>query len=108
MKDGLYRVHFETQLGAGSGVVVLQAGKLRGGDSRTFYVGTYSENGSQFAAQVVTDKHSDTSGIFSVFGVDRAHITLTGTTSGDSTKMSGTATERPGIRFGATLTRISD
>ena len=44
----------------------------------------------------------------SVFGVDRTHITLLGTSLGDSAEMTGTATEAPGISFRATLTRIAD
>lgn len=108
MRDGLYKVQFETRLGAGAGVVFLQAGRLRGGDSSNIYVGTYSENGKLFTAQVRTDRHSNFPGLLPVFGVNPAHITLTGTSSGDSAEMTGAATESPGIAFQATLTRIGD
>ena len=40
MKDGLYRVEFQTQRGAGAGVVFLEGGALRGGDSQMFYTGS--------------------------------------------------------------------
>ncbi|HZO82331.1 MAG TPA: GrlR family regulatory protein [Candidatus Binataceae bacterium] len=108
MRDGLYRVQFHTQLGIGAGVVLLQGSKLRGGDSRNFYIGTYAESGTRVTAQVTTDKHTDMPGLASVFGADPAHISLAGTVKGDSAEMTGTAAEAPGISFRATLTRIAD
>jgi len=108
MRDGLYRVQFHTQLGTGGGVVFLEAGKLRGGDSRNFYVGTYAQSGNRVTAQVTTDKHTDVSGLASVFGADPAHVSLAGTANGDFAEMAGKATERPDISFRATLKRIAD
>jgi hypothetical protein len=105
MKDGLYRVEFQTQRGAGAGVVFLEGGTLRGGDSQMFYTGSYSENGGQFTAEVQTDVHTRPS--ISVFGMDRVHIRLSGTTNGDSALMTGTATEAPGITFRAVLKRLA-
>src|SRR2546430_873168 len=95
MRDGIYKVQFQTQLGQGAGVVVLQGGKFRGGDSNIYYIGTYSQSGDQLTADVATDAHS--SGIGSVFGVDRAHIHLTGKVTGDSAQMTGTAREAPNV-----------
>ena len=106
MRDGIYKVQFQTQLGQGAGVVVLQGGKLRGGDSSIYYIGTYSQSGDQLTADVATDAHS--SGIGSVFGVDRAHIHLTGKVTGDAAQMTGTAREAPNVSFQAILTRIGD
>jgi hypothetical protein len=45
MQNGLYWVEFRTPLGSGAGVVVLQDGNLRGGDSSMYYFGTYTETG---------------------------------------------------------------
>lgn len=108
MRDGLYRAQFHTQLDTGAGVVFLEAGKLRGGNSRNFYVGTYAQTGNRVTAQVTTDKHSDVPGLASVFGADPAHISLAGTANGDFVEMTGTAAEAPGISFRATLTKIAD
>ena len=108
MRDGLYRVQIETQLAVGCGVVLLEGGKLRGGDSQFNYVGTYAEAGQQFTARVQADRCIRIPGDRSAFGVDCAHIALVGITKGDAAEMNGTATERPGISFRATLTRISD
>lgn len=89
-------------------MVVLQNGKIRGGDSGICYTGTYSETGDQVTARVVTDRHTHTPGVGAVFGIDRANISLSGTSMGDSAQMTGTAAEVPGVRLQAILTRIVD
>lgn len=108
MRDGLYKVQFQTPLGAGSGVVHLMGGKLWGGDAGLFYIGTYTEHGSDFVANVATDRHTQYPGIVSVFGKDRVHISLSGKTNGDAGQMKGTAVESPGITFQAAFSRIAD
>jgi hypothetical protein len=102
MQDGLYRVEFGTPLGAGAGVVALQGGKLRGGDSSMYYVGTFTEAGNQATAQVESHRH--TPGLASVLGRDDAHISLRGTVQGNSARMTGTAREAPGVNLSVTLT----
>lgn len=108
MRDGLYRVQFSTQAGHGAGVVVLSGGQLRGGDGALYYVGTYTIEGDQFSATIETNRHTADANIRSVLGVDRAHITLQGTITGDSASMNGTAQEAPGVQFQATLSHLSD
>jgi hypothetical protein len=108
MRDGLYKAHFQTPMGSGDGVVVLLDGKLRGGDSMIYYVGSYSQNGDQFAAQVATNVHSRPPGMRSVFGRDQANITIKGTTTGDTAQMTGTSQEAPDLTFQATLARLGD
>ncbi len=108
VRDGLYKVSFQTPLVAGNGVVTLVDGKLRGGDSIMHYSGTYSQDGDKFSATVVTGRHSSTQGMSSVFGKDHVNITLQGTTQGDSAQMSGTAAEVPGVTFQASLARLGD
>jgi hypothetical protein len=108
MRDGLYKVEFKTLLGAGSGVVVLQDGRLRGGDAALYYVGTYGIEGNAFLANVVTNRHTNYPGIVSVFGIDRVHINLKGTFEEDTITALGTAAEAPNIKFQARLQRISD
>ncbi|MBI3129665.1 MAG: hypothetical protein HYZ11_18810 [Candidatus Tectomicrobia bacterium] len=108
MRDGIYKVHFKTQRGEGAGVVILQGGKLRGGDSGMYYIGTYQQNGDDFTADVETGVHTRTPGIGSVFGLDNVHIKLTGKTNGDSAQMSGKAREAANVSFHAAMTRIGD
>ena len=110
MRDGLYKVQFQVPGDVGTGVVVLEGGKLRGGDSSIYYIGTYTRDGDQFTAQVATNAHTKVPGVrsVSVFGVDKVNITLNGTVNGDSAQMTGTAREAPGVAFQALLTRIAD
>jgi hypothetical protein len=106
IKDGLYKVSFQTPMGVGAGVAYASGGKMWGGDSGIYYVGTYSQEGNQLTANVTTTRH--TGGANSVFGVDRVHITLRGTVDGDTATTQGTAAEAPGVKFQAILTRLSD
>ncbi|KQY95142.1 hypothetical protein ASD21_07185 [Caulobacter sp. Root1455] len=108
MRDGLYKVQFKTPLGDGAGVAYLAGGKMHGGDSMIFYVGTYAEDGGQFTASVQTDAHSSVPSMASVFGVSKASINLKGTSEGDKATMQGSSPQAPGVSFSATLTRIAD
>jgi T3SS negative regulator,GrlR len=109
MKNGLYKVSFKTQLGEGSGVVVLENGKIRGGDSRMFYTGTYNESASTFAGAVVTAKHSDVPGATSLFGHEGGvSMCIKGRSTDTSAEMTGMAREAPGVTFEAKLTLLSE
>ncbi|RAI37108.1 GrlR family regulatory protein [Rhodoplanes serenus] len=107
MKDGLYKVQFQTPLGAGTGVIHALAGKLWGGDAGLYYVGTYSQNGDQVSASVSTARHTADPSIVPVFGRDQVTIALIGKTSGDTVQFTGSAPEAPGVGFAARATLIA-
>ena len=106
MHEGFYAVEFRTSAGAGTGVVFLKDGHLRGGDSMIYYLGNYTLDGDKFAAEVITNAHARPPGMQSVFGRDNVHIYLQGSFSGKDAKLTGTAKEVPGMTFSATLKRI--
>jgi len=108
LRDGLYRVGFQTPVGAGAGILYLAGGKLRGGDSYLYYIGTYTQRDDEFLADVTTNRH--TPGFDSVFGIDRVHIKLRGTSNPASSaaQMTGSAVEAPGVIFQAILTLLSE
>lgn len=108
MRDGLYRVHFSTQLGAGAGTLFVRDGKVWGGDSGMFYVGTVIVDGDKLTAHVDINRHTSNNGIVSVFGIDKAQIRLSGTVSGDDVAAVGTSPQAPGMTFKANLNRLSD
>jgi len=108
MRDGLYKVVFTTPRGSGVGVLAIQGGKVRGGDSRTYYVGTFNESNGQVTAHVKVDLHTNTTFMSSVFGIDRVNITLAGSAQGDRAQLTGTAAEVPGVTFRAVLTRLAE
>jgi hypothetical protein len=104
MQNGLYRVEFRTPLGSGAGVVVLEDGNLRGGDSGMYYFGTFTETGNQ--ATVDAESHRHTPGTASVLGRDDANLSLRGTVQGNSAQLTGTAREAPGVTLQVSLSLI--
>lgn len=106
MQDGLYRVRFKTPLGSGAGVLLLQGGRVHGGDSTMYYHGTYSVSGGKLTATVTSAEHSSEPGHSSVFGVPRATITLAGNAGAATTVLTGTAKEAPGVKLEAELSRL--
>ncbi len=106
MKNGLYAVSFATPMGQGDGVIVLQDGSVRGGDSALFYTGTYSVEGGSFSATITTGRHA--AHLPSVFGVDVVTINLHGDWSGDKASVTGTSPQAPGLSFKASLRRLAD
>ena len=108
LRPGLYKVEFSTQNGAGTGVVVLDQGRLRGGDIAIAYLGTYTEDGDSFSADVKTRRHSSPPGVTSVFGDDDLEVELKGTSSGTTIDLEGSSQAAPGITFKAVLTHVGD
>jgi len=108
LRNGLYKIDFETQRGGGQGVVYLKNGKIRGGDSGWYYTGTYEQDGDEFTATVRIKDHTKHTRITSVFGVDEAEMTLSGTSVGDGVKTKGKSKHAPGVSFMARLERLCD
>ena len=108
LRPGLYKVEFTTQIGTGAGMVVLDQGRLRGGDIAIAYLGTYTEDGDNFSADVQTRRHSSPPGVVSVFGDDDLEVQLKGTSSGTAINLEGSSQAAPGITFKAVLTHIGD
>ena len=108
MRDGLYKVHFRTPRGEGAGVVVLQSGRVLGGDAAMYYVGTYSEDGDRFTADIHARMHTKGPGFGSVFGVDDVVIHLSGLTTGDTGQLLGESPQAPGITFQAMFSLLDD
>ncbi len=108
MKEGLYKVEFATQRGAGTGVALLSNGRVRGGDAGQYYVGTYTLSGNTLSAELTTDRHTSGPGHVSVFGADRVHIHLSGKIDRSRIVSTGTSPQAPGLAFQAILTHLAD
>lgn len=106
IQEGLYKVTFQTPLGAGYGVVHLIGGELLGGDSMMYYRGSYTEERDRFSAEVEIATHSNVPGMASVFGVPGGHIDLRGAIGPNSITAQGTSPQAPGIAFQAILTKL--
>lgn len=105
---GLYAIRFQTPGGAGAGVAYLENGKLRGGDSMMAYVGSYNETSGTLTADVLAYKHTNVSGMVSVFGVDKVDIHLQGTVSGGNANLTGTAPQAQGVVLQVSMERLHD
>ena len=80
--EGLWLVEFSTQIGQGTGVVVLTKGKILGGDSNYYYTGDYVLNGTIVRGTLTTTHYNGPP--TSVFGPSRS-VTLSfeGAAGGD-------------------------
>lgn len=106
MKDGLYKAAFITKQdgrikGSGTGVVVVSGGNFRGGDSTFAYRGTMTSEGAAARAELTAFRHSD--GPPGVFGVDYVTASLSGPSTSEGARLSGTSPEAPGVDFAVTL-----
>ena len=72
LENGKYSAWFRTSLGEGTGIVMLQDGKLTGGDTVIACRGLYSQTGDEFTADIAIHRH--TAGQLSVFGIDNVDL----------------------------------
>lgn len=108
MKNGLYRVQFETaQQISGAGVVFILNGQIFGGDSAFAFTGNLAENGGVVMAQVISKRHTANPFMPSVFGIDNVNIALRGKATGDRIELNGSADQAPGIGLRAVLDLIA-
>ena len=106
MRNGMYKVEFATPRGAGYGIVILNNGKVQGGDTSMYYNGTYQMTGDQFKGSVTVRRHS--AALPSVFGLDDLTINLSGKGSDDQGQLTGTSPQVPGVSLQARLKRLAD
>ena len=106
-RDGLYKVEFQTQLGAGTGFAALHSGTVSGGDRGMTYSGHFDVVGDRLAVTVEVAQRPDRR-TASVFRAERALVSLSGRASPYGAELSGVAPEVPGILFRANLTHVPD
>jgi hypothetical protein len=104
--QGLWTVEFGSTLGQfGSGVVVLQDGRVMGGENGYFYTGTYTETELSFHATIdVTPFVDGIQSVFSTLGKN-LKLTLVGALSADrvSATAQGQLSAAPQMRIGVRL-----
>jgi hypothetical protein len=76
LRNGSYSAWYRTQLREGTGVVVLDGGKITGSDTVLAYTGAYFQTGDDFSASITTRRYA--AGQSSVFDIDEVDLTLTG------------------------------
>src|SRR5260370_38371144 len=106
LRNVSYSACFRSRQGEGTGVVVLNDGKITGGDNVSAYTGSYDADGDRFTASLAIGRH--TQGQPSVFGIDNVDLTLAGNWTPTTASCTGTAKQAPGVTFEAVLIRIAD
>ena len=76
MLNGFYAVRFQSPVGMGGGVIFLNDGSIKGGDSTIFYHGTYEESGETFTSDLKIDTHLNLPGHTTVFGIPKADLKI--------------------------------
>lgn len=110
LPNGLYKVAFETRTGTDYGVAFLADGKLRGGDSGMAYVGSYSQEGQLFSADLSVTQHRHLPGAVSALGLNNVFVQLHGVVEPEScvVRVQGSSPESGAVRFSARLSLIAD
>lgn len=110
LPNGLYKLAFESRTGTDYGVAYLHEGKLRGGDSGMAYLGTYTQDGQLFSADVFVTQHRHVPGAVSVLGLNDLRVELHGLVDSESfmVRVRGSSPELSSVRFAARLSLIAD
>lgn len=108
MEEGLYGIRFTTGELQGSGVLLLEGGRLRGGDSRMYYVGRYSVNGTMFSADLHVRKHTEMPRLKTLFDTDAFSLSMHGNFGKEPAELIAVAPSRPGIELRATLFKLEE
>jgi hypothetical protein len=109
-REGLYKAEFNTLKMEGIGLVVLFHGRIYGGDTMTYYVGTYTVEGDVVSAEVkaATYKGMPIAGIESVFGRDKNTIHLEGQIHGSQIELEARSKQASGIPITIKLQWLSE
>jgi hypothetical protein len=107
MIEALYALEFESNLNDGGyGVVVLETGRVFGGDSSFVYVGSYEVNNGVVTAKVKCT--NDRKILVSALGIDEFNLHLEGTPSRNQFTLQGHMIEDPSKRIAVKFTRRAE
>ena len=104
LQNGEYAAWFKTPRGEGTGILLLENGKISGGDGALSYSGSYQVDEDRFTAVVSTKRHA--AGPPTLFGIDEVQIEVAGKSTGTTACCTGVAKHAPEQSFQATLIRV--
>jgi hypothetical protein len=108
MLEALWSIEFVSNLGIyGAGVIIFETGRVFGGDSQYFYVGTCEVKHDNLEAEInVTHYHGQP---FSIFGpLKKFKAKLTGKLQEPTMELNGFLLEDPNQRFIVRLIKRAD
>jgi hypothetical protein len=112
IKNGLYSIHIRMLDGidgGNTGVMVLQDGRIRGGDAFFDYIGAYSSANGRWKGELINHEHTPSQGERPVFGGYEVGIGFSGTYTDDGAVGEATALAgKRSIRFSAVLKKLAE
>lgn len=102
MKNGVYRVRFETPTQKGSGVVILNDGHFSGGDKTHYFSGHYSDANNRLTGVVRFTRHAQAADFKQVVEKDQFHVHVDGICSDTYAQVEAWVPEAAGERGHAT------
>ncbi len=112
IKNGLYSIHIrmlDGVDGGNTGVMVLQDGRIRGGDAFFDYVGAYTSANGRWKGEIINHEHTPSQGERPVFGGYEVGIGFSGTYTDDGAIGEATALAgKRSIRFSAVLKKLAE
>ncbi len=109
MLEALWSVQFATPDGnAGGGVVIFETGRILGGDTSFYYVGTYEDvkEDGILNARIRVRRHWP--GLPSMFGLEDFELTLTGKVQPDNFGLVGSLVTDPSQKMAVQLNHVAD
>lgn len=107
MQSGIYSVSFNAGAGAGSGVAIVDQGRIQGGDAGFIYRGRFQITEGRVTAEVEVIQHKP--GTTSVVGLSGGfRLALAGSATNDGFDLQGTVADRPQIRIAMRGHRVTD
>ena len=110
ISNGLYSIHLRILDGVSgglTGVMLLNNGRVLGGDAFFYYLGSYSSSNGRWKGQMVNQEHTPARGEDPVFGGHEIGIGFSGTCDAEGGFLEGTALAgKRSIRFEAQLRLI--
>ena len=108
--NGLYSIHIrmlDGVDGGNSGVMMLQDGRIRGGDAFFDYIGAYTSANGKWKGELVNREHTPAKGERPLFGGHEVGIGFSGTYNDDGAEAEATALAgKRSIRFKAEMRKL--
>ena len=110
--NGLYSIHIRMLDGidgGNTGVMVLDDGRIRGGDASFDYIGAYTSANGRWKGELVNHEHTPSQGERPVFGGYEVGIGFSGTYTDEGAVAEATAlVGKRSIRFSAVLKKLAE
>jgi hypothetical protein len=92
--NGLYSIHIRMLDGVEgglTGVMLLNAGRILGGDASFYYLGTYTSENGRWKGQILNQEHTPAAGENPIFGGHEVGIGFSGTCDAEGALLEATA-----------------